>query len=194
MTRKIALGFILSSVCAVGLAAQTRQTTRPTTPQTSQQSKPAATDKVTFDGCVVSGAPAGATAQYTLNRLDYKSSGSAFDAWTRAHASTSGATGATTGASRRAQELQLAIASGSTVDLSQYAGQRVEVVGTLVPQMPDTTAGAGATASSGAGTTSGAAGRTGVGAAGSRSTMTAETWPRVEVTSVKKVAGTCTGL
>jgi hypothetical protein len=210
MIRKTLYAALLTSVWTAGAAAQQGSTS--TTPQTARTTdKP---QQVVISGCVGNASNPtgtnGATGQpmYSLNQLQYGSSGSVFDDWARMQARSSGTTGttATTGTSgtmTRPAELMLGTAPKSTVDLSKYVGQNIQVTGTIGGPMSHGTTGtagaSGATGTTGTTGTSGTSGTTGTTGAtgttrgtGSTSAMHSQS-PMLTVTSVKVLSTKCGG-
>lgn len=197
MIRNVVCAAFLSGICAAGLAAQ--QTTNPTDPQTrnpqtsmTQADKNDKAQKVTISGCLGNAAAKamGATASsaYSLNKLDFKSSGSTFDDWSRSHPGSSSSASATMGA--RPNEVALST-TANKVDLSKYVGQNVQVTGTISNE-GGLAAGASSSMGAKAGSTaSGTASTSGTTAAGSTSLQNAQNGPTIDVTSVKVISKDC---
>ena len=100
-----------------------------------------------------------------------------------------------TGIPERPTELSIGTARNSSVDLSKYVGQNVQVTGTLGSSLPGSTAsmsGTGAAGTTGRGTT-GTTGAGSTGATGSTSMQAVSNNPSITVTSVKVLNQKCGG-
>ena len=134
-------------LCSTAIATAVAQNA-PSPPRTPAAGGSSTGPTLVVSGCLrdASGSSTGRTgsssamaqARYSLDRVQYGSSGAAFDEWMRARAlsSTMARTGSSgNGGTRdgRPTELHLGTESQKEIDLSRYVEQEIEVTGTLGP-------------------------------------------------------------
>jgi hypothetical protein len=199
MNRHVLCAAVLSSMWAAGVAAQRSAPSPAPQPSATSVAKPL---PVEISGCLgndpgspVRGAGATTTAmaqpRYSLGQLNFGSSGAAFDEWARTRPSSTRGTGAGVAAPTRPKDL---ILSTTTVDLSKYVGQNIQVTGAigLPPTAAPSVVPSNATATAGtAGTTATKAGDTAEIGAVTTLAQPQMISPGFTVTSIKVLSKDC---
>lgn len=200
MKRQIIFGTMLSAALTVGVSAQSGGQAYPGSDQESSKSSKSA-QTVTLTGCLESGSTAAGSDTSAMGQSGTSKAtdrdfvltnaspagGSTGTSGTGAPGSTAGgaATGGAGSSSATASTYKL---SGSTGELKKLVNHKVEVTGRV--EHAD-----GSSSMGGTGSTSGTGGTGGSATSGSKSGSAGmkSDMPRLRVTSVKDVAGSCSG-